>query len=138
MNLQDDRWGQQPKFPILDKRFGIKKEIKQTGAAVEKLWSLFIPNFCLLLTIPIFRKGDGTLKYTVYIAMSLYFLRFMINFQLKFKILYTVQKMKFFIKGFISKCDQIRRKLRIWSYLLRNPQRETSFCVQWKKCEAWA
>ena len=27
--------------------------------------------------------------------------------------------MKFSIKGFFSKCDQIRRKLRIWSNLLR-------------------
>ena len=27
--------------------------------------------------------------------------------------------MKFSIKGFFSKCDQIRRKLRIWSYLLK-------------------
>ena len=27
--------------------------------------------------------------------------------------------MKFFIKDFFSKCDQIRRKLRIWSHLLR-------------------
>ena len=26
--------------------------------------------------------------------------------------------MNFFIKNFISKCDQIRRKLRIWSHLL--------------------
>ena len=29
------------------------------------------------------------------------------------------QKMKFPIKNFFSKCDQIRRKLRIWSYLLK-------------------
>ena len=28
--------------------------------------------------------------------------------------------MKFFIKDFFSKCDQIRRFLRIWSYLLNN------------------
>ena len=27
------------------------------------------------------------------------------------------KKMKFSIKDFFSKCDQIRRKLRIWSYL---------------------
>ena len=27
--------------------------------------------------------------------------------------------MKFFIKDFFSKCDQIRRKLRIWSHLLK-------------------
>ena len=29
------------------------------------------------------------------------------------------KKMKFFVKDFFSKCDQIRRKLRIWSHLLR-------------------
>ena len=29
----------------------------------------------------------------------------------------TAQKMKFTIKDLISKCDQIRRKLRIWSLL---------------------
>ena len=28
-------------------------------------------------------------------------------------------KMKFSIKHFFSKCDQIRRKLRIWSHLLK-------------------
>ena len=27
--------------------------------------------------------------------------------------------MMFFIKDFFSKCDHIRRKLRIWSYLLK-------------------
>ena len=32
---------------------------------------------------------------------------------------YTAQKMKFSIKDFFSKCDQIRRKLSIWSHLLR-------------------
>ena len=31
----------------------------------------------------------------------------------------TAQKVKFSIKGFFSKCDQIRRKLRIWSHLLK-------------------
>ena len=30
----------------------------------------------------------------------------------------TAQKMKFSIKDFSSKCDQICRKLRIWSHLL--------------------
>ena len=29
------------------------------------------------------------------------------------------QKMKFSIRDFFSKCDQIRRKLRIWSHLLK-------------------
>ena len=31
----------------------------------------------------------------------------------------TTQKMKFSIEDFFSKCDQIRRKLRIWSHLLK-------------------
>ena len=31
----------------------------------------------------------------------------------------TAQKMKFYIKDFFSKCAQIRRKLRIWSHLLK-------------------
>ena len=29
------------------------------------------------------------------------------------------QKMRFPMKNFFSKCDQIRRKLRIWSHLLK-------------------
>ena len=32
---------------------------------------------------------------------------------------YTAHKMKFSIKDFFSKCDQIHRKLRIWSHLLK-------------------
>ena len=31
----------------------------------------------------------------------------------------TAQKIKFSIKNFISNCDQIRRKLPIWSHLLK-------------------
>ena len=31
----------------------------------------------------------------------------------------TTRKMNFSIKDFFSKCDQIRRKLRIWSHLLK-------------------
>ena len=31
----------------------------------------------------------------------------------------TSQKMKFSIKDFLSKCDQIRSFLRIWSHLLK-------------------
>ena len=38
--------------------------------------------------------------------------------------------MKFSIKDFFSKCDQIRRKLRIWSHLLKKSLK-TSFFVQW-------
>ena len=40
---------------------------------------------------------------------------FLINSQLT----HTAQKMKFSIKDFFSKYDKIRRKLRIWSHLLK-------------------
>ena len=53
----------------------------------------------------------------------------------------TAQKMKFFIKDFFSKCDQIRRKLRIWSHLLKKSLMENFMFVQcdlpetlWKLC----
>ena len=42
----------------------------------------------------------------------------------------TAQKIKFSIKDFFSKCDQIRRKLRIWSHLLEKSLMENFiFCA---------
>ena len=38
--------------------------------------------------------------------------------------IYTVQTMKFSIMDFFSKYDQIRRKLRIWSLLLKKSLKE--------------
>ena len=38
---------------------------------------------------------------------------------LLFECLYIAQKVKFSIKDFFSECDQIRRKMWIWSYLLK-------------------
>ena len=43
---------------------------------------------------------------------------------------YTARKMKFSIKDFFSKCDQIRSFLRIWSYLLKKSMMENFiFCA---------
>ena len=43
---------------------------------------------------------------------------------------HTAQKMKFPIKNFFSKQDQIRRKLRIWSHLLKKSLTEKfTFCA---------
>ena len=43
---------------------------------------------------------------------------------------FIVQKMKFSIKDFFSKCEQIRRKLRIWSHLLKKSLMENFiFCA---------
>ena len=45
-------------------------------------------------------------------------------------ILMTAQKMKFSIKDFFSKCDQICRKLLIWSHLLKKSLMENFiFCA---------
>ena len=38
----------------------------------------------------------------------------------KFCFNYTARKMKLSIHDFFSKCDLVRRKLRIWSHLLKN------------------
>ena len=40
---------------------------------------------------------------------------------------YTAQKIKFSVKDFFSKCDQIRRKLWIWSHLPKKLLMENSF-----------
>ena len=37
--------------------------------------------------------------------------------------------MKFSIKDFFSKCDQIRRKLQIWSHLLKKLMGNFIFCA---------
>ena len=43
---------------------------------------------------------------------------------------YTAQQMKFSIKDFSSKCDQIRSFLRIWSHLLEKSLMENFiFCA---------
>ena len=44
---------------------------------------------------------------------------FLLILFLKILKLNTAQNMKFSIKDFFSKCDQIRRKLRIWSHLMK-------------------
>ena len=54
---------------------------------------------------------------------SLFFIFYFVTFHLiivaVYLILVTAQKMKFSTKDFFSKCDQIRRKLQIWSRLLK-------------------
>ena len=49
-------------------------------------------------------------------------------------IVFTAQKMKFSIKDFFSKYDQICRKLRIWSHLLKKSLTENFiFCAMFCK-----
>ena len=44
-------------------------------------------------------------------------------------VLVTAQKMKFSIKDFFSKRDQIRRFLSIWSHLLKSLMKIFIFCA---------
>ena len=47
----------------------------------------------------------------------------------------TAQKMNFFIKDFLSKCDQIRSKLWIWSHFLEKSLMENFiFCAVQNVC----
>ena len=44
----------------------------------------------------------------------------------------TAQKIKFSIKDFFSKCDQIRKKLQFWSHLLKKSLMENViFCAEY-------
>ena len=54
-------------------------------------------------------------------------------------IIFTAQKMKFFIKDFFSKCEQIRSLLRICSHLLKKSLMEnfifcTAFIARLQAC----
>ena len=44
------------------------------------------------------------------------------------KFIHTAQKMKFSMKDFFSKCDQIRKKLRIWSHLRKKSLMKNFIC----------
>ena len=51
----------------------------------------------------------------------------------EFSVSINAQKIKFSIKDFFSKCDQMRRKLRIWSHLLKKSLMENIFCAVYLK-----
>ena len=50
---------------------------------------------------------------------------------------YTAQKMKFSIKDLFSECDQIRRKLRFWSHLLKKSLIENFILCAVILSESW-
>ena len=67
-----------------------------------------------------FNKGVGLRQEKDFnTGVSLWFLRISGNLQNISGRLITAQKMKLSIKNFFSKCDQICRKLQIWSNLLK-------------------
>ena len=77
-------------------------------------------------------KCEGILlKLYFYIVLYVYILlRKILNLEDDAQCTFTAQKMKFSIKDFFSKCDQVYRELRIWSHLLKKPMTENFiFCV---------
>ena len=68
---------------------------------------------------------DNILKKSTLLRMTKVIITF-INFKLKGLVVNAIL-MKFSIKDFLSKCDQFRRKLRIWSHLLK---KSLKFLVQ--------
>ena len=61
----------------------------------------------------------------------------MVNLPAMLKPADTAQKMKFSIKDFFSKYDQIRKKLRVWSHLRQKSLMENFiFCAVHLSCIA--
>ena len=78
-------------------------------------WTMAL--YCLIFTWTLWRKtlkkpGSSSLVVLVILLCKQAFIW-------KGLLSHTAQKMKFSIKDFFSKCDQICRKLQIWSDLLR-------------------
>ena len=88
-----------------------------------------------------FRLTEGNAKYIKKKMLNMYYAEFIcknINRASKSSLLLacsksvnvTAQKMKFSIKDFFSKCDQIRSLLRIWPHLLKKSLMENFiFCA---------
>ena len=70
------------------------------------------------------------LTYIVSVHLTREYLYMYIAQTPKISLHYTAQKMKFSIKNFFSKYDESRRKLRIWSHLLKKSLLENFiFCA---------
>ena len=71
----------------------------------------------------------GTCKFNV-IINAIYINVLNINLNSLKLTINNAQKMKFYIVDFLSKCDQIHRKLRIWSHLMTKYLMENFIFVQ--------
>ena len=94
----------------------------------HKGWFTILQVF-LIKFISISSKIRVIIKYLsaeqVYFEMRKYFLES-----------FTAQKIKFSIKDFFSKCNQIHSKLRIWSHLLKKPLMENFiFCAVYMRTD---
>ena len=97
---------------------------------VAEVLSIFIDVNTNIIGIQI---GDHEMVVVDFADDTTIFLRnfsFLTKIELVLELCDTTQKMKFSIKDFFSKYDQIRRKLRIWSHLLKISLMENfTFCA---------
>ena len=102
---------------LLNKNFELKDDL-ENAATKEDYDNLFnnISNRVNILKKLVKTVADNVEKKRVHNVIS------------------TAQKMKFFIKDFFSKCEQIRRKLQIWSHLLRKSLMENFVFWAVKDC----
>ena len=105
----------------------IKNRFQQQGVFIRNLQNfeedLFLKNmsggcFCLFVNLNIHQT-------TIVLNYNYSTLAFLNHSRV------TAQEMKFSIKNFFNKCDQIRSFQRIWSHLLKKSLWKTSFFVQW-------
>ena len=93
---------------------------KRKEKAFKKLWNYASNFFSMLMT----KLCEISMKWFLICLLSLKYSCTNDSY------IYTAQKLKFSIKDFFSKCDQIGRKLRIWSHLLKKSLMENFiFCV---------
>ena len=119
--------------PVVNLFFSHNDMFSFIAFLLEKLGPTVSQNFLLSIMFLMFvMYFNLAFSYKFYTVVSLFIMCFSAkcSFSLRNLILslltiialcisFTAQKMKFSIKDFFSKCDQIRRKMRIWSHLLK-------------------
>ena len=105
----------QKKAPYLESFYAVPKEPNHIV--------FFHQSFCR------FNEYDRTFSWND-LTSFIHYTTQQMTFSVKDLTSVTAQKIKFSFKDFFSKCDQIRRKLRIWSHLLKKSLMENIiFCA---------
>ena len=101
-------------------RFSISSQIRPDFL---QYYPVFYGNWCRM-------SGGTEMRYNISLKKANYQVLLQCYSRVITMVEFTAQKMKFSIKDFFSKCDQIRRKLRIWSHLLKKSLMENFiFCA---------
>ena len=105
--------------------FYLKVTLAFNGLKMVGRMSSLLCNFCGLNSTEkssskSFISSDTSIFFIAFnISSSTHMNLFKSGYSNLFFIVHCTKKMKFSIEDFFSKCDRIRRKLRIWSHLLK-------------------